>query len=207
METYEYVGKISMRLKPEAEYFFIEPTFKQIYTDCLFFLNKAQESGIKEEENDRYARVSILFAAFLIESLSNRLWDAFPAKSEKKQDIAGKDLPEPIKKYRAVYYKFYQIHLQLNTDGIEDIFTIRDKILAHPPAFSTKAGTGIPSGRGRDNRGIVYKKFKTFPLVYSLFRTQHAKDIVNEVMNFLNDYCDLLKGKIPDNILNAIRPK
>jgi len=211
METYEYVGKVSMRLKPEAEYFFVEATFKQVYTDCLFFLNKAQESGTKEEKKDRYARVSILFAAFYIESLSNRLWDAFPARREKKLDSAGKDLPKPVKKFRAVYYKFCQTHLPLVAEGIEDIFTIRNIIFAHPPAFSIKAGTGIPSGRGRENRKnrINYKNnnFETFPRVYSLFKTQHAKAIVNEVMNFLNDYCDLLKGKIPDNILDAIRPE
>jgi hypothetical protein len=208
METYKYVGKVSMRLKPEAEYFFVEATFNQVYTDCLFFLNKARESGIKEEDKDRYARVSILFAAFYIESLSNRLWDAFPARSEKRLDSAGKDLREPVKKFRAVYHKFCQTHLPLNTDGIEDIFTIRNKIFAHPRAFSIKAGKGIPIGRGCDNR-INYKNknFATFPYVYSLFKTQHAKAIVNEVKNFLNGYCDLLKGKIPDNILVAIRPK
>lgn len=202
-----------MRLKPEAEYLFVEATFNQIYTDCLFFLNKTKESRIKEEEKDRYARVSILFAAFYIESLSNRLWDAFPARSQKRLS-AKKDLPEPVKNFRAVHHKLCRTYLPLNTDGIEDIFTIRNEIFAHSPAFSIMAGTGIPCGRGREiprGRGrrnrINYKKFKTFPRVYSLFKTQHAEAVVNEAMNFVNAYRDLLKGKIPDNILDAIRPK
>lgn len=142
--------------------------------------------------------------AFYLESLSNRLYDAFPAKHEKKQEKGS----EPIQKFRAVYRKLCQDNLPLSIEGIEDIFKIRHKIFAHPQPLSVVAGTGIPRRQGRDDRKINYTKFIGFPYNYSFFKTQHAEDVVNEVRNFVNAYCNLLKDKVSDQkILDAIRPK
>jgi len=204
-------GKVSIELKPASEYLYEEATYKKIYADSLFFLNRAKEPSVKEEDKDRYARVSILLMAFYLESLSNALFKQFDARSEKKLygtnfSARGK-LPEPIQNFLAVYRKLCQKDLSLSTDFIDDIFTIRNKILAHPLGFSVIAGTGIPRGQGCYDKKIKYKKFTNFPYVYSLFKTSHAETVVNEVRKFMNDYCNLLKNKVPKpKIFDAIRP-
>lgn len=71
-------------MKPASEYLYEEATYKKIYADSLFFLNRAKEPSVKEEDKDRYARVSILLMAFYLESLSNALFKQFDARSEKK---------------------------------------------------------------------------------------------------------------------------
>lgn len=47
MTTYKYVGRVDMKLKPTAEYLFVEATYNQIYTDALFFSVRRRDVKLK----------------------------------------------------------------------------------------------------------------------------------------------------------------
>jgi hypothetical protein len=196
---------------PKVEYSFVRATYNVIYSDALFFLNKAKQANVKSEDRNRYARASIILMAFYLESVSNRLFDEFSPRSQKRL-MKRKNLPGPIKNFIAVYHKFYKCKFPLSIDGIKDIFLIRNEVIGHPSGSSVVAGTGVLRGQGLPRKGRTgkqnkYSKFIDFPYVYSLFKTEHAKTIFKEATNFVNGYCDLLEDRVPDKkVLDVIRP-
>ena len=84
--------------------------------------------------------------------------------------------------------------MRLDVDGIQDLFTIRNKIIAHPAG---RAQLQVAGGQpGRLDKHVSYQKFKEFPLVYSGFTIEHADKVFAEVTNFLTSFLSLLSGKI-----------
>jgi len=183
-----------------------EATFKRIVEDAIFFRKKAGGDGIDETERKRYSRVVILLTAFYLESLANRLCDAVLGKDWKvPKKNKEKGVAEVIIKFRAVHSKLCDKELALCTDGIQDIFTIRNKVIAHPAGRAQ-----LRSGTGKWNRidkEVSYKKFTRFSLVYSDFNLEHTDAVLIEVKDFLTSLFDLLQGKVSQELLDECQPK
>lgn len=219
MATYEEHVTQTIKIVGTCDDAYTEATYKRIVEDALFFLDESRKHNA-----NRYARVSTLLMAFYLESLSHRLSEALPVDAltdmkSSKRHLRKKDkdkkyregkVPDPIYTFRAVHYLFYQTDLPLNIDGIQDIFTIRDKVIAHPAGFSKEKHSEVAPGRwqrSREDRTFSYLKFKDFPFLYSQFTPSHAVTIVQEVKEFLTNFHNLLKGKVSEQkLLDACWP-
>ncbi len=169
------------------------PTYKRIIEDTLFFLDQSRKDNTADMEKNRYARITILLLSFYIESMSNALYDDFLGERDFKEVDNRSDLPVPIRRFRAVYSQLYKKELSIDIKGIRDIFTIRNKIIAHPAGFSKEKDS--ETGWQRVDQNVIYEKFKNFPFTYSKFTVAHAETAIEEVKNFLISYHNLLKGK------------
>ena len=172
-------SKIEVEVSVNSEY--SEATFQRILEDMLFFGKKSIEPGCDEVEKKRYARMAIILSAFYLESLSNNLFDKLA-----NQELQGIDyrsgLPDALKRFRVIYRQFKKRELDIDINGIRDIFYIRNHIIAHPAGRARLQGTNsgwVPVGKSSS-----YNKFKNFPFAYSHFNSQHAKIVLNEVRVF-----------------------
>jgi len=98
----------------------------------------------------------------------------------------------------------------LCTEGIKDVFTIRNKIFTHPKGLSKEKYSEIKPNiwkRSRVDIKVEYKKFKNFPTIYSQFTPSHAEDILKEVKNFLIKFHKVIKHKVSERkILDSLWP-
>ena len=60
---------------------------------------------------------------------------------------------------------------------------------------------------GRLDKRIAYKKFRSFPLVYSDFTLYEADEILREVYQFLREFLRLIKDKISKEQFDKWYPK
>jgi hypothetical protein len=217
--------KIGVCVTAKAVY--TEATFKRIIEDALFFRREA--GGVDtERERKRHARAIILLMALYLESLSNRIFLHFfdPATPNEKKELnrcldnvdSRSDLPGPVRNFRAVYQKCLNKELTLDINGIKDIFTIRNRIIAHPSGRAQleteKEGWKplITNVKWRDREVQIipsqlnYAKFKQFPSVYSHFTLGEADAILTEVKDFLTSFLDLIKENIPKKQFNEWWP-
>jgi len=198
-----------IRTQVTLELVYTEGTYKRIVEDALFFLDKSRKHNIAVMEKNRYARMSILLMAFYLESLSNLLFDALASSFSDDLDRRT-DIPKPIRRFMAVHYQLYQAELPLSTDGIRDIFTIRNRVIAHPTGFSKERHSEVAPGcweRSRVDKNVSYGKFTNLPFTYSQFTSSHAEKILGEVRGFLTSFHSLLKGKVSEQkVLDACWP-
>jgi len=166
----------------------------------VFFRRQAADDQIDDRDKKRYARIVILLMAFYLESMSNLL---FGELVNKKLKIIGKQIylppkmAKPIKHLKAVHHELFGKELSLDTDGLEDIFTVRNIIIAHPAGRAqSQTGTGEDVW-SRLGRNITYKKFRHLPLHYSHFTLNHADELLKEVKEFLTKFLVLLRDKVP----------
>ena len=201
-------AKLEGRGSLTVSYIYSEATFKRIAEDAVFFYRKAAENNIDDAERRRYSRIAILLMAFYLESLSNLLFDKLVNKDLKCVDNRSV-LPKPIRKFRAVYKDLYDgKELALNIDGVQDVFTIRNKVIAHPAGRSEERSGKV--NRTRVDKTVSYKKFTDFPFTYSQFTLSHAEEVLEEVKDFLTRFHDLLKARrneVPEDVLNACFPR
>jgi len=208
MAKYEEHHEQVIKAHTGVEAIYSEATFLRIWEDAIFFRRKAAEENIDVSERKRYSRIAILLMAFYLESLSNLLFDKLVNKDLKCVDTR-KDLPEPIRRFRAVHKEIYDgRELALNIDGVQDVFTIRNKVIAHPAGRSEERSGKVV--RTRVDKTVSYKKFTDFPFTYSQFTLSHADEVIEEVKDFLTRFHDLLKDRrheVPEDVLNACFPR
>jgi len=168
-----------------------------IYEDLKYILNQSRDVNVGADNRNRYARISIVFMAFYLEVLANSIFDKDRNDKEiyaelEKTDRRN-DLSKPVRKYRAEYFKAYGNELPINVNGVQDIFIIRNKIMAHP-----KERTTVSSNDPAMIDIIGYLKFKDFPIFYPMFVTEHSEILFVEMKDFLNDYLVAMKDNIPE---------
>ncbi len=203
MAIYEEHLEEKMKAHTGVEASYIEKTFKRIVEDAIFFRKKAGAKNINQTEKMRYSRIVILLMAFYLESLSNLVGDFVlgknwepprpPKKSKPPEKCKEKQGAKAILKFRAIHKQLYGEELALDTDYIQDIFTIRNRVIAHPAGRSQECTNG--DRWKREDRAVSYRKFKDFPFTYSQFTPPHADRVLEEVKNFLVKFHDLLKDK------------
>ena len=116
------------------------------------------------------------------------------------------DLPIPLRRFRAVYKKCLNKELNdKDINGIRDIFTIRNKITAHPQGRSLLVPTD--NGRKRDEININNLKLKDIPSVYSHFYPKHIHLVFAEVHDFLKKYVTVLKNNLTNEQYKYIWPE
>jgi hypothetical protein len=205
MSIYEVIGSGGIKLRGESEFYCDIPTCKQIYDDIQYFLIESKMPGKDEETVKRYARVAILFTAFYVESLANSLLDEIikrgcPDKLKGKNYIRRE---KTINKYQDIYSFLNNKKLnQEQINGINDLFRIRNEIIAHPKAREIIAGTGVPKGKGwtgtREKIEYKCKEFKDFPNIWEYFTRKEAIIIYNEIKRFLKTYYDFVRENFPN---------
>lgn len=196
MAKYEEHAQGKVVLKASLKAVYGETTYKRIEEDAIFFRRKAAQSEIDDQDKKRYARIVILLMALYLESFSILIFNALVNKP--LNDIDNRThLPGPIRRFRAVHKELLNKELALNTDGIQDIFTIRNKIVAHPAGRAeSQTGTG-EDGWSRLDKNVAYKKFRHFPVHYSHFTLDHTDEILKEVKGFTTAFLKMLSVKVP----------
>lgn len=196
-----------MQMHGKLDIVYSEATHERILEDAVFFLEKAAEDSIDDGERKRYSRIVILLMALYLESLSNRLCDIVLGenwKIPKKKREEG--VAETIIKFKAIYEELFNKELALYTGGIQDIFTIRNRIIAHPAGRSKECIEDVSGKHKRTRMGKVvkYQKFINFPFHYSHFTLPEAVSIFEEAIGFRRDFLNLIKERIPADVLNEI---
>jgi hypothetical protein len=204
MAKYEVECRVGLGLRASVNAEYSEATAKKFIEDAIFLYEKAIKAT-DELEKKRYSRLAVTVIPFYLECLSNYLfYNFFHRELDRKDD--KKDLPETIRRFRVVYKKCLNKELK-DTDfnGIRDIFTIRNKITAHPAGRSIMGTT--ENGWEREDKKISYFKLKELPKVYSHFYPKHTYLIFTEVHDFLTKYITSIKHKLTDEQYNYIWPK
>jgi len=148
---------------------------------------------IDNSQERRYGRIIVLLMAFYLESLSNLLFEEVVGEELERADFRT-DLPRPLRKFRAIHSKLLGKELSLNIEGIQDIFTIRNKVIAHPSGRAQLQTT--EHGWDRIDTQVNYKKFREFPSIYSRFTLREAEAVLNEVREFVTRFLGLIKDKV-----------
>ena len=205
MAIHEAKAKIKIGVKVSVSAAYSEATAKRFIEDAIFLYHNATKAT-DELEQKRYSRLAVTVIPFYLESLSKYLFYEFFNSELKKGDDKRKGLSETIIRFSLVYRKCLNKELKdKDFNGIIDIFTIRNRITAHPQGRSRLVTTD--NGWERDDISITYLKLKDLPPVYSHFYPKHTHLIFSEVHDFLTNYITYLKGNLTDEQYKYIWPK
>ena len=196
MDTYHYTASGGFVISGEGEYSVTVPTCNTIYDDIVYFLIKSKLADIDQALSKRYARIVIALLAFYVESLVNLLLDEL-LKNNCPQKFSDFYInrERTLRKYQDALYLISEKKLPKGeTNCIEDLFSIRNQLIAHPKAREIVGGTDVPKGKGLSGKGepIKYKKLKNFPNILSEFTYEHAQELYNEIKDFLDKYYNLI---------------
>jgi len=199
------VGGGTVGIKASASAVYSEATATRFVEDAIFLYRQAI-TATEELEKKRFSRLAVMVIPFYLECLSDYLFYNFFHRELDRKDDNKTDLPETIRRFRVVYKKCLNKELK-DTDfnGIRDIFTIRNKITAHPAGRSIMGTT--ENGWEREDKKISYFKLKELPKVYSHFYPKHTYLIFTEVHDFLTKYITSIKHKLTDEQYNYIWPR
>jgi len=182
-----------------------EATAKRFIEDAIFLYHNAMKVT-DELEQKRYSRLAVTVIPFYLESLSKYLFYEFFNRELERGDDKRTGLSETIKRFSLVYKKCLNKELKdKDINGIRDIFTIRNRIAAHPQGRSRLVTTD--NGWERDDISIIYLKLKDLPQVYSHFYPKHTHLIFTEVHDFLTNYITSIKNNLTDEQYKYIWPK
>jgi hypothetical protein len=186
-----------------ASYEYSEATAKRFIEDTIF-LYKNSTTATDELEKKRFSRIAVTLIPYYLECLSNYLFDEL--LNVELNTIDKKDgTPDPIRRLRAIYKKCTNKELSdIEYAGIRDIFTIRNKITAHPAGRSKLIST--ETGSERKDRNIIYAKLTNLPKIYSDFRPEYLHLILTEVHDFLTKYLTSIKGSLSETQFNYVWP-
>jgi len=200
-------GTARLGLNASVEAVYAAATYKRFEEDIIFLRRQAKDAA-DESMRKRYARLITLLTAPYLESVSNLMFGELIGKRLDKVDKRTTNrqrLPPSILKFRVIHRKLLNTELKLDTNGIEDIFHIRNNITLHPAGREVVKVAG--EGLGRLDKRIAYKKFKSFPSVYSHFTLNEADEILREVYQFLTEFLRLIKDKISEAQFDSWYPK
>jgi hypothetical protein len=202
MDIYKHVGSGGIEEGGEGKISVNVPTCNTIYDDIVYFLIKSKFAEIDDATSKRYARVTIVFMAFYLESLAKSLLEETMNRFNGKLICKTKD---PITIFKKIYEFLNKEKLSLDTRGVEDLFyIIRSQLIAHPPTRSIIGGSNVPEGKGLKGNGkaFPYKKFKHFPNTLENFAKDNAQEVYNELNLFLNEYYNLINNHFPNCVLS-----
>lgn len=202
MDVYNHVGSGGFEVGGEGIISHSVPTCNTIYDDIVYFLKKANMPDIDHAIGKRYARVTIVFMAFYLESLAKALLKETKNRFNGKLKYIKKD---PINIFKNIYEFLNKEKLSLDIRGVDDLFNIiRSQVIAHPSARSIIGGSNVPKGKGLKENGkaFSYKKFKHFGNTLESFVKDNAQDVYNELKLFLNEYYNLISIHFPDCYLS-----
>ena len=179
-------------LKASVEAVYTAATYKRFEEDIVFLRRQANDAT-EESTRKRYARIIILLIAPYLESVSNLMFGELINRELDEVDNRM-DLHKSIRRFRAIHHVLLSKELKLDINGIQDIFHIRNNITLHTAGREVVKVAG--EGLGRLDKRIAYKKFKSFPFVYSRFTLSEADEILREIYRFLTEFLGLIEDKI-----------
>jgi len=204
MATYEEKLEEKIKAKNGVSAEYSEATAKRLIEDVILLYEKSVKAT-EGLEKKRYSRLAVTVVPYYLESLSNYIYDELVDRTLDDVD-QRMDLPKPVRRFRAVYSKCLNKELQdQDINGIRDIFTIRNKITAHPQGRSNLVTTD--TGWERNDITITFHKLKDLPKVYSDFEPKYTHLIFTETHDFLTNYITLIKGNLTDKQYNYIWPE
>jgi hypothetical protein len=189
--------------KASGEAVYTAATYKRFEEDIVFLRRQAKDAA-DESTRKRYARIIILLTGPYLESVSNLMFSEL-IDTELDEVDKRTDLPKPMRRFGAIHHVLLNKELRLDTNGIQDIFDIRNNITIHPAGREVMRVAG--EGLGRLDKHIAYKKFKNLPFVYSQFTLNEADEIIREVYQFVTQFLRLIKDKISEEQFHDWYPK
>jgi len=202
MTKYQKQGTAYIDFKVSGEAVYTAATYKRFEEDIIF-LRRQAEGTTDESQRKRYARIIIMLTAPYLESMSNLMFGELINKE--LDEVDKRTHLSAIQRFREIHHVLLHKELKLDTNGIQDIFHIRNNITLHPAGREVVKVAG--EGLGRIDKHIAYKKLKSFPFVYSGFTLKEADEILREVEEFLTAFLNLLRGKVPEEQLDEWWPR
>ncbi len=204
MAKYDKHVSTHLIIKPSVRAEYSEATFKRIVEDAIFFSRKSMGEECGEGDKKRYARMAIILTAFYLESLSHYIFEKMVSKPLEAIDHRS-DLPEAIRKFRAVHKEYFGKELTIDIDGIRDVFYIRNHIIAHPAGRTRLQASDV--GWTPKDKCVSYNKFTSFPFAYSHFTPDHANILLSEARTFVTEFLNLIKDKVDQKLLKEWWPE
>jgi hypothetical protein len=167
-----------------------------IYEDMKYFLNKSFDQLLPAEERNRNARAAIIYMAFFVESLANYICLKHKVRVS-EAEVKSSNLSKPIIMLQKIYKKALGKDMQLDIVGLQDIFFLRNKIIAHAKGITIK-GSNVPDLI--TTWDYQYKVLRNPPNAYVDFKSAHAESLHNEMKSLLKKYFSLMGDKLPENI-------
>ena len=190
-----------IKARTTGHFTFVEATYNRIAEDAVYFMNQMINTEIRESDKNRSARMVLLLMAFYIESISRALRET-PETKNFRSIVKREGWPKYFRGFPIVYRKLCNKRLQLNIDGIDDIFLIRNKVLAHPWGYTRREEDGaLIINPESDSTLASYAKFRKFPKSYTEFNVSHTVLVLNEVISILKKYHNLIKRETTDKKL------
>ncbi len=169
-------------------------TYKCVLDDQRFFLSMA--TGPHEA---RYARMAALLVALHIESVGRVLFEMAFADDDNMKQLSEDDaldsvdprtdLPRPLRRVRVAYRKLAGVELAAPFEGVQDVFLVRNKVLAHPLGVTVQSRT-VSDTAGthwvRSDKDIQYKKLRAdFPVSYEQWTRKDSEELSKISAEFL----------------------
>lgn len=189
-------GEFKINVFSDADYSFSTVNCVAIYQDMKFFFLKSIDKSIGINERNRNGRVAIIYMAFFIESLANYIClkhNVTVSKEEKKE----LHLSPPIIMLQKIYKKIFDRDMELDISGLQDIFFLRNKIIAHVTGTTTKS-SNIPELI--TTYQYQCKVLKDLPKAYADLNHFHAEILYEEMIAILKKYFVLLGDNLPENL-------
>ena len=200
MAKYKYImAGVRFELGGAAEYRALVINCRGFGNDLRFLTNEVFASE-DQKRKDTLSRLGIACLAFYFESLANLIWDegreagewdAAQGQEEQTWKAAlakynsDQHLSIPIRKFLAKYKKEIGEDCLLETKAIRDLFSIRNKIIAH-----SRDRTVTASSKSNEVHRIGYVKYQDFPTAYGSLNNQHFDLLRQDVSEFLKEYVD-----------------
>ena len=191
-ERQSIIGSVSFSLTPHAEMTHSYLHSQKIMNDLVFLISRYKDESGAEEAKAIFARSAIILMAFYYECLSNslfdeksNLWKALP------KEYHG--LSKSVKKFISKYEYAIGEKIGIDYSGVQDLFTVRNKIFAHAPERAV-----LSSSDSMKVTRWKFKKFTDFSSSYADYGPVESDIFFNELVVFIGDYIDLLKDDLPE---------
>ena len=191
-KSYSYQGNVSISLKPAATMSFGYLQSGMLKSDLSFIVARYRDKNNEANERNIFARNAIVLMAFYFECLSNSL---FSEKDDSWKVVTKKysHISKPIRKFIAKYEVENGGSYNLDHMGMQDLFSVRNKVFAHAPE-----ATILKSNKLGEITKLAYRKFVNLPHSFIDFGERHADIFLGEMNTFLVEYTKLMKSSLPD---------
>jgi len=174
----------------------------KIKSDLLFLVSCYKSESYNKQSKAIFARNSIILMAFYFESLSNSLFNESDSTWNSSTKKLHGHLSKPVRKFIAKYQLEFGNKIPIDYKGIQDLFTVRNKIFAHAPEQ-----TVLSSNAPKEVTKLAYQKFTNFPSSFAEFSETEADLLFKELNMFIYEYTSLMKSILPDWWLRLCKQK
>ena len=191
MADYSIRGDVTVNVTPSATMSYGYLNSGKFKDDLMFMVSCYRNDDYDEADRDKFSRNAIVLMAFHLECLSNTLF----GKKNDEWCVVSKDISEKSKAIR----KFVAKHRlsngkrELDIDGVQDLFTMRNKVFAHAEETTTLTSTEPGSVTN-----FTFKKLTSLPSSLSNVGVKEADILFKELNEFLAVFTKENSSALPE---------